>query len=65
MNASILGLYNHLMRHPKTNGCIEYNGKQLKREHVLAILGFGLKNGRQTLHDITDEEVDNILNKSK
>lgn len=61
MNASILGLYNYLKIHPKQNGCIEYNGKELTRSQVLTILKFGLENGRKTLEDITDDEVDNIL----
>ena len=65
MNASILGLYNYLMRCPNQNGCIEYNGKELTRSQVLKVLKFGLENGRKTLHDITDEEVENILNQKR
>lgn len=65
MNASILGLYNHLMRNPKQNGCIEHEGNELTREQVLKILKFGLENGRKTLNDITDQEINNLIKLKK
>ena len=65
MNASILGLHNYLIKHPKQNGNVEYKGDELTRSQVLKILRFGLKNGRKTLGDITDEEVENILNQKR
>ena len=61
MNASISGLNKYLLRNNNKSGNIEHKGVELTRAEALAVLNFGLKNNRETLFDITDDEVDSII----
>lgn len=60
MDADIKGCLNQIDRSWKA---FEHNGKPMTKMQVKKVLMYGLSKGYQTVSQITDQEVDNVLNK--
>jgi hypothetical protein len=62
MNASIKGLLKHFNTSWK---CIEYDGKPLSKEQARSVLKYAQRKGYQDLVEVTDEDVEFVLNEMK
>lgn len=59
MHADIQGALNQINRSYKA---FTHNGKKMSKSEVKKVLEYGLKRGYKTTDELTDEEVDIILN---
>lgn len=58
MNADLKGCLNKL---DKVYKVLEHKGRPLYKEQVKKILEYGINKGYETLYDIPDSEIDNLL----
>ena len=59
MNADISGALQQL---DKSYRCFEHKGKPMSKDQVLKVLKYGVSKGYTNTGQISDEEVDKILN---
>ncbi len=62
MNADIKGCLNRLNTAYRS---LEHRGERMTKAEAKKVLEYGLKKGYETIHDFTDEEVDNLLKESR
>ena len=60
MNADIQGALNQIN---KAYRAFEHNGMPMKKEQVKAVLEYGLKQGYKGIDEISNAEVEAVLNK--
>lgn len=61
MNADIKGALKQLNKSYK---CFEHKGKRMTKEQVRKVLVYGLQKGYETTDELSDQEVDKIINNS-
>lgn len=62
MHANIKGA---LQQINKSYRAFEHNGKSMTKQQVKAVLEYGLSKGYETTGELTDDEVDKIINQLK
>lgn len=62
MNADIKGALEQIN---KSWMAFEHNGKHMTKNQVKAVLEYGLEKGYKSTNELTDKEVDDVLNNLK
>lgn len=60
MHADLLGALQQINRSYK---CFEHKGQRMTKEQVINVLKYGISKGYKTTAELSDKEVDEILNK--